>query len=197
MGLFMAFIAEIYCVLTHSGFVRRCVWTCFTMELVLTRILEVFLFGFVTPILGYMLEERLGFDPSETQRWTTEILASHGIVGLIATPVAAHFAEKTKSQKTPLLFALGGCFVGTLMIALTPSSMNPAVYREKILERKLMTTDSIVHFRWSYHTKHCGFCHMGNRICSTNQQCGKAECRGIIGKSNLICERRSCRRAND
>lgn len=89
---------------------------------------ETFLFGFVTPILNYMLEKRLHLDPSLTQRYTTELLTSHGIIGLIVTPIVAHLAEKTKSQRTPLLISLGGCFVGTLLIAATPSGMFTIVH---------------------------------------------------------------------
>ncbi|KAJ5336609.1 Siderophore transporter [Penicillium brevicompactum] len=82
---------------------------------------ETFLFGFLTPILSYMLEERLHIDPSQTQRYTTALLTSHGFVGLVSAPVIAYLAEKTASQKTPLLFSLAGCLVGTLMIAFSTS----------------------------------------------------------------------------
>ncbi|KAJ5780516.1 Tetracycline resistance protein TetA/multidrug resistance protein MdtG [Penicillium paradoxum] len=81
---------------------------------------ETFLYGFLTPILGYMLEERLHLDPSRTQTYTTSLLTTHGFIGLISAPIVAHIAEKTPSQKTPLLIALAGCFAGTLMIALAP-----------------------------------------------------------------------------
>ncbi|KAJ9492714.1 hypothetical protein VN97_g491 [Penicillium thymicola] len=82
---------------------------------------ETFLYGFLTPILSYMLEERLHLDPSQTQTYTTALLTTHGFIGLVSAPIVAHLAEKTSSQKKPLLIALAGCFVGTLMIALAPS----------------------------------------------------------------------------
>ncbi|CAG8424006.1 unnamed protein product [Penicillium salamii] len=82
---------------------------------------ETFLFGFLTPILSYMLEERLHIDPSQTQRYTTALLTGHGFVGLVSAPIIAYLAEKTASQKTPLLFSLAGCLVGTLMIAFSTS----------------------------------------------------------------------------
>lgn len=85
--------------------------------------LETFLYGFLTPILSFMLEERLHIDPSQTQSYTTALLTSHGFIGLIAAPIVAHIAEKTPSQKKPLLIALAGCFVGTLMVALARSGM--------------------------------------------------------------------------
>lgn len=70
-----------------------------------------------------MLEERLHLDPSQTQTFTTALLTTHGFIGLVSAPIVAHFAEKTPSQKKPLLIALAGCFIGTLMIALAPSGM--------------------------------------------------------------------------
>jgi predicted MFS family arabinose efflux permease len=70
-----------------------------------------------------MLEERLHIDPSQTQRYTTALLTSHGFVGLVSAPVIAYFAEKTPSQKKPLLVSLAGCLVGTLMIAFASSGM--------------------------------------------------------------------------
>ncbi|KAK4865335.1 hypothetical protein LT330_009446 [Penicillium expansum] len=81
---------------------------------------ETFLYGFLTPILSYMLEERLHLDPSQTQNYTTALLTTHGFIGLISAPIVAYLAEKTPSQKKPLLIALAGCFLGTLIIALAP-----------------------------------------------------------------------------
>ncbi|RAL16781.1 MFS general substrate transporter [Aspergillus homomorphus CBS 101889] len=80
---------------------------------------ETFLYGFVVPILSHMIEVRLGIDPSETQRYTTALLSLHGFLGVIAAPIIAHFADKTPNRKLPLLLALGGCFVGTTLVALT------------------------------------------------------------------------------
>ncbi|KAJ5408415.1 hypothetical protein N7509_002298 [Penicillium cosmopolitanum] len=82
---------------------------------------ETFLASFLTPIIGYMLEERLHIDPSQTQSYTTLLLSSYGFVGLISAPAIAYFAERMVSQRTPLLIALAGCLVGTFMVALTSS----------------------------------------------------------------------------
>ncbi|KAE8144461.1 major facilitator superfamily domain-containing protein, partial [Aspergillus avenaceus] len=80
---------------------------------------ETFLFSFVVPILGYMLEIRLRLDPSKTQRFTTAIMTSHGFISLVAAPVIAHYADKTPNRKIPLLISLGVCLTGTLLIAST------------------------------------------------------------------------------
>ena len=72
-----------------------------------------------------MLEGRLHIDPSHTQSLTSALLTVHGFFALIAAPIIAHFADKTSNRKAPLLIALGGCIVGTLLIALTPSCIIP------------------------------------------------------------------------
>lgn len=71
-----------------------------------------------------MLEERLYLDPSQTQNYTTTLLTIHGFFGLVSAPIISYFAGRSSSQKVPLLVALAGCFVGTLMIASTYSGMS-------------------------------------------------------------------------
>ncbi|KAE8164132.1 major facilitator superfamily domain-containing protein [Aspergillus tamarii] len=80
---------------------------------------ETFLYGFVVPILSFMLEDRLSMDPSQTQRMTTAVLTVHGFMSLISAPIIAHFADKTPNRKTPMLIALAGCVAGTLLVAST------------------------------------------------------------------------------
>lgn len=85
------------------------------------RDIETFLFGFLVPILSYMLEGRLHLDPSQTQPLTSALCTIHGFFGLVSAPVIAHFDDKSSNRKIPLVAALVGCFVGTLMIALARS----------------------------------------------------------------------------
>ncbi|KKK17328.1 hypothetical protein AOCH_002451 [Aspergillus ochraceoroseus] len=82
---------------------------------------ETFLYGFLVPILRYMLEDRLHTDPLETQNYTTALLTIHGLFTLVSAPVIAHFVDKSPNRRTPLLIALAGCCVGTLLIATTAS----------------------------------------------------------------------------
>jgi predicted MFS family arabinose efflux permease len=79
-----------------------------------------------------MLEDRLNIDPSQTQSYTTALLTSHGFIGLVSAPIVAHLAEKTPSQKTPLLFALAGCFMGTLMLAFARSGMGTLSFSTEV-----------------------------------------------------------------
>ncbi|KAJ6131848.1 hypothetical protein N7471_007063 [Penicillium samsonianum] len=82
---------------------------------------EKFLYGFIVPILKYMVEFRLGLDPSSTQNLTTALLAVHGLCSLISAPIIAHFADKTPNRKYLLLSSLVGCALGTSLVAYTPS----------------------------------------------------------------------------
>ncbi|EZF28736.1 MFS transporter [Trichophyton mentagrophytes] len=88
---------------------------------VLALFAETFLYGFIVPILGYMLEVRLHVDPSQTQSLTSSLLAIHGFMTLVAAPIIAHFADKTPNRRTPLLIALAACAVGTILVACSPS----------------------------------------------------------------------------
>ncbi|KAJ5126633.1 MFS transporter [Penicillium atrosanguineum] len=82
---------------------------------------ETFLYGFIVPILSYMLEDRLQLPPSQTQWLTTALLTSHGFFAMASAPIIAHFADKTSDRKVPLLLALAGCATGTLLVAICSS----------------------------------------------------------------------------
>ncbi|CEL04887.1 hypothetical protein ASPCAL06011 [Aspergillus calidoustus] len=82
---------------------------------------ETFLFGFIVPILPYMLETRLHLDPSKTQTFTTTLLTVYGVVSLLFAPIFAHFADKTPSRKIPLLVSLAACASGTILVACAPT----------------------------------------------------------------------------
>lgn len=64
-----------------------------------------------------MLEDRLGVDPSRTQGLTTALLGIHGFFSVISGPLIAHYADKASNKRTPLLFSLGGCLLGTILVA--------------------------------------------------------------------------------
>ena len=82
---------------------------------------DTFLYGFIVPILSYMLEDRLHVDPSQTQSLTSAILAIHGVVAIVTAPIVGHFADQSPSRKLPLLLSLAACIVGTVLVACAPS----------------------------------------------------------------------------
>ncbi|KAL4793711.1 major facilitator superfamily domain-containing protein [Aspergillus venezuelensis] len=78
---------------------------------------ECFLFGFIVPILPYMLEQRLHINPSQTQTYTTTLLTIYGLISLLSAPFIAHYADKTPHRKLPLLLSLIACATGTILVA--------------------------------------------------------------------------------
>ncbi|CAI7565852.1 unnamed protein product [Penicillium glandicola] len=82
---------------------------------------ETFLYGFLVPILGYMFQNRLHIDPSETQKFTSAVLALHGAVSVVSGPIIGHFADKSPNRKTPLLVSILACIIGTGMVSAAPS----------------------------------------------------------------------------
>ncbi|KAI9646631.1 hypothetical protein NHQ30_004627 [Ciborinia camelliae] len=78
---------------------------------------ETFLYGFLIPILGYMLQERLNIASSQTQMLTSAVLALHGALAMISSPIIGHFADKSLNRQFWLLFSLGWCIIGTCMVA--------------------------------------------------------------------------------
>ncbi|KHN93745.1 Major facilitator superfamily domain, general substrate transporter [Metarhizium album ARSEF 1941] len=81
---------------------------------------DTFLYGFLVPILSYMLEARLRIDPSETQHLTTALLGCHGFLTLTSAPIIAYFADKTPDRKIHLLTSLAACLAGTVLVAWSP-----------------------------------------------------------------------------
>ncbi|EME80841.1 uncharacterized protein MYCFIDRAFT_46557 [Pseudocercospora fijiensis CIRAD86] len=105
---------------------------------------ENFIYGFIVPIMPYMIEKRLRLDPSFTQRFTTELLFVLGLVSMLSAPVIGYLADQTTSRKIPLLLSLIGCTVGTLLVATTPSVW--AMYIGRILQGMAGTAAWIVGF---------------------------------------------------
>ncbi|KAJ5759441.1 major facilitator superfamily domain-containing protein [Penicillium odoratum] len=87
----------------------------------LALLTEVLLYGFVVPILPYMLEVRLRQDPALTQQLTTSLLGIHGFATLLSAPILAHFIDKTSNRRSPLLVSLSVALGGTILVAATPT----------------------------------------------------------------------------
>lgn len=85
------------------------------------------LYGFVVPILPYMLEVRLGQNPAQTQQLTAWLLGIHGFATVIFAPILAHFIDKTSNRRSPLLISLAVAFGGTILVAATPTCMSLAL----------------------------------------------------------------------
>jgi MFS family permease len=87
----------------------------------LFAITDVFLFGFIVPILPYMLEVRLGVDPANVQALTSGLLAVHAAASFISSPIIGIFADRIPARKGPLMIGLCGELVSTLIVAIAPN----------------------------------------------------------------------------
>lgn len=83
---------------------------------------DVFLYGFIVPILPYMLEDRSGLDPSKTQSITFALLSESALVGVVASPFIGQLADRTSHKKRLLLYSLGAAMGSSLGLALSRSA---------------------------------------------------------------------------
>jgi hypothetical protein len=82
-----------------------------------TILAETFLYGFIVPILSFMVDVRLRLPLSHTQCLTTALLTVHGFISITSALVIAHFTDKSPNCKVPLLISLARCMMGTFMVA--------------------------------------------------------------------------------
>ncbi|KAJ5172998.1 hypothetical protein N7492_005591, partial [Penicillium capsulatum] len=80
---------------------------------------ETLLYGFLVPILPYMLEDRLHMDPANTQSLTATLLSMHGLIPLVSAPVIANIVDRIGSRQRSLLVSLVVCLIGTFLVALS------------------------------------------------------------------------------
>ncbi|KAJ5618726.1 MFS general substrate transporter [Penicillium herquei] len=121
---------------SSSAFV---IFTC-----ILALFTETFLYSFIVPIVSYMIETRLNLPSSQTQRYTTALLATHGFFSILAPPIVAHFADKTSDRKIPLVLCLVFCTVGTFLVAFTPTVW--ALFLGRIIQSIASSASWIVAF---------------------------------------------------
>ncbi|PQE15107.1 MFS transporter protein [Rutstroemia sp. NJR-2017a BVV2] len=87
------------------------------MTIAIALFAETFLYGFLVPILGHMLQNRLHVEESQVQTLSSAVLALHGAVAVVFSPIIGHLADKSSSRKKSLLLSLGFCIIGTFMVA--------------------------------------------------------------------------------
>ncbi|OJJ33487.1 hypothetical protein ASPWEDRAFT_115097 [Aspergillus wentii DTO 134E9] len=105
---------------------------------------ESFLYGFIVPILPFILEDRSHVDPADTQRLTYQVLTLYGGVAVVSGIVIGQLADRAKSRKLPLIVGLGIAFVGTLVLA-TATGL-PGVFVGRFLQAVGGTAAWIVGF---------------------------------------------------
>lgn len=91
-----------------------------------SSLIDGFLDSFIVPILPDMVENRIGLDHSYTQTVTSWLLGQNAIVSLVLRIPLGHFADKSSSKMSWLLWALVASLLGTVCTALAPSrKLNP------------------------------------------------------------------------
>ncbi|KAJ5532888.1 hypothetical protein N7494_009440 [Penicillium frequentans] len=88
-----------------------------TMSLALFT--DELLFAFMLPLLPTVLEQRIGLDPSLTQRYTSIFLTEGAIVSVVASPFIGSIADAVSSKKTLLLTVLILALISLACLSLT------------------------------------------------------------------------------
>ncbi|KAJ5400078.1 hypothetical protein N7465_010567 [Penicillium sp. CMV-2018d] len=82
---------------------------------------DMYLYGFIVPLLPFVLEHRLGLDPSLTQRISTALLSQTALVMVVASPLIGYHADRSGAKRGWLLFGLAGALLGSLILAMATS----------------------------------------------------------------------------
>ncbi|OQE24595.1 hypothetical protein PENSTE_c007G08778 [Penicillium steckii] len=77
------------------------------------------LFAFMLPLLPTLLEQRIGTDPSLTQRYTSIFLAEGAFVSVVSSPIFGSLADAVSSKRTLLMILLALTLIGVAFLALT------------------------------------------------------------------------------
>ncbi|PVH87799.1 putative MFS multidrug transporter [Cadophora sp. DSE1049] len=92
------------------------------VAIIMALFTDVFLYGFIVPILPYMLEDRLNLDKSKTQSITLVLLSESALVGFCASIIVGHIADRTSNKRALLLYSLATAMVGSLGLAVAESA---------------------------------------------------------------------------
>ncbi|KAJ5769753.1 uncharacterized protein N7511_001804 [Penicillium nucicola] len=82
---------------------------------------DEYLYGFLVPILPFIVETRLGIDASLTQRISLALLSESALVSVIASPIIGHYADRSPAKRAWLLSGLVIALLGSLILALANS----------------------------------------------------------------------------
>ncbi|KAF4761305.1 hypothetical protein HAV15_007930 [Penicillium sp. str.  len=84
---------------------------------------DMYLYGFIVPLLPFILEHRLGLDASLTQRISTALLSQSALVMVVASPLIGYHADRSGAKRGWLLFGLAGALLGSLILAMATSAV--------------------------------------------------------------------------
>jgi MFS family permease len=82
---------------------------------------DMFVFGFIIPILPYMLGDRLRVDPANLQALMSGLLAVHSAASFISLPIIGVLADRTPGRNVSLLKGLWGELASTVLVDIAPN----------------------------------------------------------------------------
>ncbi|KAL3462453.1 major facilitator superfamily domain-containing protein [Aspergillus heterothallicus] len=77
------------------------------------------LFAFMVPLLPTVFEQRIGLDPSLTQRYTSIFLAEGAFISVVSSPLIGSVADAVSSKKALLLALLALALLSIACLSLT------------------------------------------------------------------------------
>lgn len=77
---------------------------------------DLFLYSLIVPVLPFMLEDRAGVPPDETQSYVSGMLAAYAGASVVCSPIAGVLADKVSTRQAPFLLGLGSLLGATVLL---------------------------------------------------------------------------------
>ncbi|CAI7594520.1 unnamed protein product [Penicillium glandicola] len=105
---------------------------------------DMYLYGFLVPILPFVLEHRLGLDASLTQRISTALLSQTALIMVVVSPLIGSHADRSGAKRAWLLFGLAGALLGSFILAMATSLF--ALFTGRLIQSAASTVLWVVGF---------------------------------------------------
>ena len=79
---------------------------------------DLFLYGLIVPVLPFMLEDRAGVPPDQTQSYVSSMLAVYAGSSFLFSPIAGVLADRVSTRQAPFLLALSIMLGATVLLFL-------------------------------------------------------------------------------
>ena len=77
---------------------------------------DLFLYGLVVPILPFILQDRVGQPPGQTQSSVSGLLAAYAGASVLFSPPAGIIADRTSTRQVPFLLGLAALLGATVLL---------------------------------------------------------------------------------
>ena len=79
---------------------------------------DLFLYSILVPVLPFMLEDRAGIPPDQTQTYVSAMLATYAGAAVFFSPIAGVLADKVSTRQAPFLLGLASLLGATVLLFL-------------------------------------------------------------------------------